>query len=304
MTVSTIHVLHSLVTPSNTYVGLEDATPNPTADILQAKASGDPHVGFVAGQGYKPEIVVRTHQVATLLSECGLTGADLSSGNTDLLYRKVVEKGTREATASLLHTRLRAADVYFYCQNLTAGHRTNAVGTARAVCLWDGTNDPIVPAGSQAISAAALSTEYFGLGPVSINGSELFGVNDFTLDFGAQPIEEGSASDEFDTFASAGEITPVITLRGGELSAWVSYGMRGSALTALTVYLRKKDADGTYVSDVTAEHVKITGSAGLVTVGSSSGGGNSPVQTEVRIYPRSASAGDDPIDFDTASAIT
>jgi hypothetical protein len=304
MSVSSVWVLHGVQTPSNFYSVLEDATPAPTIDAMVQFASGHPQPLFTAVRGLKPEIVFRTMMVGTAIAELGLFGADLSAGNVDLYYKKVTDHGVREAAASLVHLRLRMVNAFAYIRSIRAAHRQEGSCEVRVVSPYDGVNAPIVAAGSQALAGTPAAAEFYGLGPVSINSVAQGGVQDAQIELNPDVMELGDASETYDTFCAVRSIQPVVTVRGLDTAPWTAYGAAGAALSALSVYLRRKAPDGHNVADGTASHVKISGTSGLVTIDNSSGGGNTEVQTGVRIFCRATDSTVNAITLASGSAIT
>ncbi|MBW3538771.1 MAG: hypothetical protein KY476_00725 [Planctomycetes bacterium] len=292
MPVSKVFVLGALSTPNNNYTELEDATPTPTAEVMHEMAVGHPQPLFTALRSIKPEVVARLLQVGTAFAEFGLLGKDHSAGNTDLFYRAAVDLGSMEAIATAAHVRLRMANAFCYLRSVKASHRQNASCELATVPTYDGVNEPIVPAGSQTLSITPAASEFYGLGPVKLNGTTLDGVQEFDVDFGVELIEAGDASDIWNTFIAIRMIKPVITIKGFNEEHWATYGIKGTALTSFTAYLRRKSSDGHNVADGGGTHASISlpaGAGGLIVVENSSGGISDPAQTSLKIYPRAQS---------------
>lgn len=308
MGVSTVHILHGIKTPSQFYSQVEDATPQSGLSSLIGAPAGLVSPLFMGVRGAKPSVSFRTTQLATLLAECGLYGADLSAGNTDIFYRKVTNFGTREADATTTHTRMRMTKAFMNWRSITARHQSEATAEVNLTAMYDGTNAPIVSTGSLALSGTPTAAEFFGLGPISINTVALPGDTEMTIDLGVEILTAGSNSESYDSFIAVKSVRPVITIRSLSIESWASYGIIGTALTSFAGYLRKCNADASggvaYVADATAQHIKFTASAGIITVDQTSGGGSSEAGTTLKIYLRSASASTAPLTIATASAIT
>lgn len=287
MSVSTLFVLHGINSYLNFYSQLEDTTPQANHQMIQSYAAGFPEPLFTGVVGLKPDVTFRCSQIATLIGDFGLFGSDLSSGNTDLYYKKLVNRGNRVADATTSHMRFRMAKAFGYMRSITAGHQSEAKADVRIVPIYDGTNVPIIPAGSVALAGTPSSAEHFCLGPISINGSALPGAQNMTLDFGCQVDESGSDSEPWTSFLSLENIRPTITITGLAIEPWTSYGVIGTALTSFTMYLRKVSKEATggvpYIADGTGAHIKFTATAGLITPISSSGGDNTKVTTGLKI---------------------
>lgn len=303
MGVSSVHVLHGIKTPSNFYTQVEEATPSPGASVILGASAGHIQPLFRGIPAYKPSVGFKTTQLATLLAEAGLYGVALT-GNTDCLYRKTVAFGTREALASTVHTQIRLHDAFLSWRGLTARHQGIASIDAVISALFDGTNAPMAATAGVALTGNnPAAGEYFALGPVSVNGSVLTGVQEASIDMGIEYIEAGSASEAYPSFIAVRAVNPTITLRGLDLG-WGTYGATGTALSACIVYLRKLTADGNYVADATAQHIKFTGTNGLITIDSTGGGGNGEATTGLKLSLRAANATAEALTVSTASAIT
>ena len=308
MGVPTIHVLHGIQTPSQFYGQIESSSPSPQLQEVLATGGNYTNPLFVGIRGGNPVVTFRTPQVSTLLGEAGLLGVDLSAGNTDLWYRKATHLGTLVAAATAGHTRMRIAKAFMYLRSITAGHQKESTADATILATFDGTNAPIVPAGSTALAGTAASAEHFCLGPVKINGSLVDGIEDATIDMGVSLRIKGDSSQAYPTFAGIRSVSPTISLRGTALEPWTNYGLTGTALSSFSLYLRKVTADvasgAMYVADATAVHVKFTAATGLVHVTQTEGGDGSDSTTEIRIVLRAADTTAQALTVATSSAIT
>lgn len=303
MSVSTVHVLHGIVNSSTFISQISNARPITDLQTLVAQSAGLPFPLFVGNMGTNPSIPFDTTQLKTILD---LTGAltsitDLSGANTDLHFKKVTDLGRRVADATTDHLRFRMSQAWLSLERITASNRGEATASCRLGTTYDGTNAPLVPAGSLALAGTPTSAFHYVTGPVVLNTVQLPGVEDITIDFGRQVMEMGADGELYNTFAACQFYSPVITIRG-YTNAWATYGLNGTALTAMTVYLRKVTTDGR-VANGTEEHIAFTATAGLISVEESTGGNNEPSMTTVKCTLVGANATTEPIAVDTTSAI-
>jgi hypothetical protein len=303
MSVPSVYVLHGIQTPNNFYSVVNDATPRSLLEALTQFASGFPEPLFTAVRAVRPEIVFTTHQVGTAISEFGLTGAALNGGNTDLYYKKVTDHGARYADASAVHIRLRAANAFGYCRSFRAKHRQDGTVEIRIACPYDGTNLPIVAAGSVALAGTAAASEFYTLGPVTVNGAACGG-DELVVDLNPEMIEIGDEGEIYDTFCAVKTIRPTVMVKGVNMAPWTSYGVTGAALTAFAGYFRRKTSDGNNVANGTASHVKFSCAQGLIAVEQSSGGGNNEAELNLKLYLRAASSAAHALTLASGSAIT
>jgi hypothetical protein len=231
---------------------------------------------------------------------------DLSGANTDLLFKATADLGRRVADATTSHVRFRMAQAYLALNQITAGHESEAVASCILGTTYDGSNAPLVAAGSVALSGTPTSATHYVAGPVSLNASTLSGVQDISIDFGRRLIVLGGDGEIYPTFCACQFYSPTITIRT-LTHVWQTYGITGTALSgsagAFTAYLRKVSNVGR-VADGTAEHIKFTGTTGTIQVDEATGGNNDPSMVTVRVTLVGSSATTEPIAVDTAIAIT
>jgi hypothetical protein len=309
MAVDTVHILHGIQVGAagSFYSQIEDHNLSLAITEVLGRPTGLPYAMFRGIRGVKPEVTFRTSQLTTLFTDCALAMADLSAGNVDLFFKKVLGYGTRVPDATTQHTRVRIAKAGMHVVSLAAAHNGEATAQARLFANYDGTNIPIVVAGTLALTGTPTAAQYFSLGSVYVNTVAIDGIQSCGIDFGWTTIERGSASEAYDTFYALKAMNPVITLSGLSLEEWATYGIVGAPLTALSIYLRKVSIDATggicYVVNGTAEHIKFSATAGIVTVQQARGSGEEE-ETTLRIFPRAASAVLAPMAVAVNTAIT
>lgn len=305
MAVSTVHVLHGILNGSTFLSQISNAQVSSGIEYLIGQASGMPYAQFVGNLGQNPSTSFDCTQLKTVLDLTNaMTGiVDLSGANTDLHMKKVQDLGRRVADATTEHMRFRMAQAWLGVDRITAGHRQEATASCRLGTTFDGTNNPLVPAGSLANTGTSTSDTHWVVGPVYLNTVLLPGVQDITIDFQRNYLEAGGEGELYPTFAAAREYNPVITIRCLELPAWTTFGLNGTVLTAGSFYLFKVAPTGR-VAVATAEHIKFAATKGLITVDDTASGGNQEGITAVRVTLVGSSATVEPITVNTAIAIT
>lgn len=308
MAVATIHTLHGIQTPSSFLSQLSNVRCNLNHDVVAGFAAGWPQPLFQGIIRQRPEFAFTTQQLSTLLNLCGAFGADLSGGNTDLYWRKATEFGSRQAAASAVHQRVRAAQAMLFWNRISAAHGRVAEADCRLLVPYDGTNDPLVFAGSVALAGTPVASEYFTLGPVRYNSGggdvTINGVQDCGVDAGIRPFQAGGDGEPWDTFVGLGEVAPGVTLRALDFAPPAALSIDGLALTAWTVYFRRIQADGAAYANAATQHIKITGAAGLLLLDDQQAGDNREGTISLTIRPRAASAAADWLTITLGSAIT
>lgn len=308
MSVPSLHVLHGLVSTSPSFFLSQIHSSRLSTEIEQsiAAAAGVPFPQFVANTGQRPNITFETSQLATLLGQTGLSGVDLTAGTTSLYLKKAKQLARREANASTVHTRFLAEQCGLFWTTITARNRGRATASCVLKIPYDGSNEPIVPAGSVALAGTSTASEWFVAGPVKLNGVQFQGVQEITIDSGLRFIEAGSDSDLYDTFVAVEQVAPTITIRTLDATVLSTMGLNGAAVggSGFVVYLKAATSGANYASAGSSAHIKFSGTVGQYKVNEIAAGDNSPAMTEWVITPVGADASTDPITVATGQTIS
>lgn len=301
--ITLLDYLYGIKLPSGALISeLTDATPKPNIEVLTAMCAGDTMPQFLGGHGAKPQIDFSTPQIKTVLDACGMLGYDASAGNLDLHYRSGRKYGTRAATG----LRIRMINSLLWWTQLSARQNGAAEITCSVAPAFDGTNPPMTPAGAVAVPAmSALPQEFYTLGPVSINGYAVAGVEEWSLDLGVKTQMKAADGESYPSWIGVESHSPVLTVKTAALAAWATTGVGGLALTALEFYLRKKKLDNAGCeANGSAVHVKFAATKGVVYVEQSSGGAEEPAACTLKVHLRKAAPTDaHALTVSTASAI-
>lgn len=302
MTVSVVEILAGMKTAGGFYSQLGNADPSINTDLISTIAAGDTHPRFLAANGSREEIPFETAQLATLLTEVGLFGAD--AGPVDLFYRKVSSLSGRVAAATTEHTRLRATEALMYLMSISAGHRGEASARGRVVPVYDGTNATLLRTGSLAITDTPTTAEAYVLGPISVQATKLQGCDSLEVNLNPSPWELSDESDESTTFAAINTIAPVISFTTTDVTA-LSY--HKTALTPSNIFrahlIRKKRGEARYLDNET-QHIRFESQQGMILVQALSG--MSPRSFRVEVHCSGVDSGnfsDVPLTVSTAVAI-
>ncbi len=269
--------------------------------------SGEPYPRIQTISSIEPLASFSTRAIAIALANIGMSGLDISglaSGLALWLY-KHASGSTRAAGA--VHRKVLGAKGVVVPRRLTV----NLKGDAELQCdvmyiSSDGTTVPYAITDDNAM-VTITDTERFALGTAKIANITLGQLISLDIDFGLNFVFEQAGGEVYPTFASIESWQPVITLRVSKISDAAAAGIAllGSAGTHANtiIFLRKRASGGAFVSDVTAEHIKIT-AAGLATldpVWSASGSAGAEVGIKFECNYDGTNA---PLTVDTAIAIT
>lgn len=278
-------------------------------EVRQEATSGEVYARFQAIYAQKPMAEFQTRQLATALGACALTGVALTSSAPLIVYaQKHAEGGTR--TSGSNHRAFVINEGLMIPRRLTVEHQGDAVIDYEVLATYDGTNEPIAPAESQALPALSDDNERFTLGGTTLhNGSSAFSfpqIRRLEIDFGIAAETVGADSDIWDTACRIAEILPSIRQAGID-TEWFKATV--CPLTGLNIghsgtkiFLKKRAAGGTFVADVTAQHIKFT-AAGLAVIEGLEGAGSGLKECSL-VMPLRFDGTNNPITINTASAIS
>ena len=308
MGVNNLYYLGGILLPSGTLISqINSGTPATNTDGLTGYASGLPYPLFRSIRAQQPDVPFTSPAVGSILTEILTSGTyyalGLSSSNTDLFYRQGQNLGFRYADGASQHERLRMTRGLLFWQTISATHRQDAEISCRIIAAYDGTNAAIQQVGTGTLSGTPAASEFYTLGPVKLGGSWLGGEQSWSLASGLQPEQVGAAGETADSFIGA-KMTDDIATINFIGKPWAGYGISGSAITSIILYLRRKTADGHNVPDATASHIKITSAYGQILPESADGGGNDPATSTLRLALRAANSASVPIAITVGSAIT
>lgn len=241
--------------------------PNITAILLSG--TGQVNATFGAVNMCSPVIGMTISDLKTVLDTLGINGVRIAAAATytsmDVYLLQLDEGGTRKGASS--HMKVSVTEGLLVPRTIRATQGGGpATIDADLVCTYDGTNAPVTFLASQTLPATAAADIGFVLGPVSVNGTALSGVQSVTVDFGNALIVQGGDGDAYPTFVALLTQRPMISVTTSKASYIATAGIYGVAQTATdsTIYFRKLTAGGTRVADATAEHIKISVDQGRI----------------------------------------
>lgn len=286
MSFATIHKLDKVVMPSSVeFTQIHSARWGAEITSMVEHQAGHTDPTFRSNQESKPVLEFATSQLETVLANLGVAGATVGSTAT---YFKLATTIGSDPRASTTHQKVTISSSLGYWTTIRLPHRGRAEANVVMSAIFDGTNDPFVYSGSQALSGnllASTAVEYWAAGPVSINGTEIEGIQEIEVASGIQLIEAGGASEIWDRFKGVQIFAPIVTIRTFKMVNWGSVDIEGTALngsTGITFYARKKKANGSNVIDGTAEHIKFVGAYGSAIPVDSNGEETGPITDTLR----------------------
>lgn len=229
--------------------------------VRSERTSGQLYSRFQAMVGLAPLLQWSTLSIAAALDAIGPGGLALTSGAPYTSYAAKRADGGGIAAGSV-HRSYTANKGLIVPRTLRVQQGADAQLDYEVITTYDGTNDPLIEADSVALPALGGDGARYTLGPATVGGIALSGLQSLTLDFGLQVKTEASDGDLYPTHCAITAVLP--TLRLGGLDATMLGASRiprtGRAATHAntSVYLRKRAQGGTFVPDLTAEHIACT----------------------------------------------
>lgn len=305
MAISTIHRLDKVAFPSSVnFVEVTNMKWNAGIEMMLERPAGHIYPMFAANQKQKATIEFTTPQIETVLGAMTVGGAAFGAIST---YFKAASTTGSVARATLGHKRVVVNSSIGYWSSIRLPHNGRAEASVMIAANYDGSNNPFVYTGSIALAGNITATEYFGAGPVSINGTSIPGVQDITIESGITLTQEGGESELWDTFTGIEQGNPVVTITTREMVNWSTIGLAGLALngsTGLSFYARKYSANGSRVANATAQHIKFDGILGMAIPMDSSGDGTAPISDTIKVHLTATSDSVLPLIATTSSAIS
>jgi hypothetical protein len=305
MTTTTVYYPHAIVSgnPALTLTQLDDVQPAHNYQDLTEFAAGQVGPQFTGTHLASPDNRFSSTQLKAILDVC-IAGKynvirDLSGGNVDVEFKAGENRGTRIADASLAHIRGRMANNAAICWESFAARMGGTVSLrCRIVAVQVGGNDPLIFTNSLALTASSDVTQLYTLGPVKINGTFLSAVQEVDWANNLQYEEIADSGEPFPTYFGVMRLAPVLTVRTRDLSVVSTFGTRGTALSALSQFLRKKLVSDINEADATAVHIALTATTGTVKARQISGN-----MAEVQVHLRQSAQNVAPFSISTTSAI-
>lgn len=301
---SNLYVVHGMLLPSASFISqVQNGSINVGIQEISVTPAGFPQPLAVHTGAIRPSITFTTPQILTILGQTGVYGYS-AAGNFDFYCKATADLGVRVADATTSHLRMRATEGLLNWTSIDAQQDGVATASCRFIPTYDGTNAPLVAAGSVALSGTPSGSECFSMGPVYHNSSALTGVTGWSLDLGISFQEVAADGEPYLTYVGVREIAPILTLRGVRAANLVTYTLGGTAVTSqLNAYLRRKTPDAGFYADGSSQHIELAGTNGIILPSSASGGGNEAVNDEVRILLRPSSASAQALTITTSTTI-
>jgi len=231
---------------------------------------------FTGSHSAIPDIKFSHTQIGLMLAQFAAgkynVAREYNDGTCYAEYRVGDNRGVRDGKTNTTHVYGAMVDnsVCFF-ESLKCRQGQLAEMRCRFVALQTDSNDPLVFTANVALGGTSTSGDLFTLGPVKINGTFLGGVESWEWNNNLEYEEVMSDGDGFLSYIGVKTARPALTIQTRHGSAIATYGNKGTALSALSCFLRKKLISGINIAAGTASHVKLGATAGTIKSRSLSG---------------------------------
>jgi len=237
--------------------------------VLLADGGVDP---TMIGVGeHRPMIGFGTTSLGTLLAEASdafLTAGLALSGSAiaEAYCYKVAEAGTRAGAGSHVKVAVNQGLLVPRGFSVAVG-RTPALLDCDIVATYDGTNAPFVITDSADVPGTPHADESYFMGPLTINGSAIDGVQAVRYQTGITLLTLSGAAGYAEFVAIASRL-PLLTATVVDVGALYDLGLSGTKQsdTDSAFYLRQGATDTPRTADASEAHIKLTFDEGLAWV--------------------------------------
>lgn len=293
MAISEEWFLDKIILPSSVeFHSLTNARLEAGISSIIERGAGEVHPNFIATSNQRQTIPFTTPELDTLLTNVPLVGASIATGT---FYAKKGAVTGRVARATTSHYKVACTTACIYWTTIRLPH--NGVGTADVIIvpIYDSSNNPLIYTGSVALSGTISTTDYFGAGPVELNGTAYGDVQEIVVNSGIELYELGGSSEVWNTAIGVRTSQPTIDITFKRQINWGTVGPTGLALDGTNgaiIYGRKFSPDGMRVADATAAHVGVSVLDGRIIPMDTSGDGSNTLSDRCQVQGRvNASSG-------------
>lgn len=249
-------------------------------------AGGQVFPTFGALMSQNARMSYSTSQIAAFLTKVSTKGLILASGFE--MYNQLVAAATGLRAGATSHQKIACVTGMIIPRQLSCSQG----GIARLTfdvfgVTAAGATNPWTITESQSLPTTAGIAQEFTLGPVKINGAQLEGVADLTIDFGIAEFIRQNDGAIYPQAIGVTEIRPRVTLRLEDAAVLATLGITGTAqgATDSVIYLRKRAANAIRTADNVAEHISFTIDSGMWTVEDKGGQHPQYVNSSVECQP-------------------
>jgi hypothetical protein len=224
------YTLNAFVAGATTINGITDQRADPKFEETLLRGNGGFMPTFSAMLKQEPLLGFTTLDISTALGVTTTKGASVSTAV--LWFQPLTNQGQR-GTSGL---KLTAANGLIVPKTLKASQGKEATLEVDLYAISaDGTTAPLI-AGTGTVAAGGGVDALFTLGPVTIGGTAIGGIQELSIDFGIKVIVRSSDGQIYPTFACVDEMRPKLTIKTTDIAKADAYmALGGSAAVVATL---------------------------------------------------------------------
>lgn len=270
---------------------------SPGYSLITNNASGDPAPSFTAVMDSKPSIGWTTTEIGRVFTnvnyQTGLAvGSDQTCTAADFYFSKASDRGTRQTGSTKMKVATTRGLIIPKSLSVRQGGEAT-VSLEYFNTTTDGTTSPWTISTGQAAGVSVPDADQkYTLGPVTINGTQVNGVQGWSIDFGIQYELVYADGGYYPLFCWITETHPVIKIDTNDPVNLSTFGILGTRISSTTkLYLTKIDgASGvTRIANGSSVHVCFTAASGHCGTDGISGSNNAANTTGITITPTTSS---------------
>jgi hypothetical protein len=228
MSLDNVYTIAGMQSGMTVYKDIRTQRIAPQVQRVLAGGSGGVYDTFTAVGKAMPIIDFTSGDLKTILADLTSQIARAIDGDFSIWFQKMEKGGLRSAGAT--HTKGTVAAGMIIPVSLTLQDGQSAALSAQVVLTSaDGSTSPLALAGITAMVASAGAAALWTLGPVTINGTVLEGVESVTINFGIEPATLGGSGLVYPTFTGVAKMKPTIAITAQSVDEFLAWGLTGAA---------------------------------------------------------------------------
>lgn len=280
-------------------------------EVLKEETAGSAFVDQISVVSQKPRIAFNSFDLPKLISKLAVSNftgfvATEDVGKPGIALYQALYSDHQLASGST-HRRLRFAKSHTRVNRISVAHRQDAQIECESVAIYDGSNDPVLIEGSQALPTLPASPGRWTIGSVNIGGNAISCNIQLDFDFGVSVDAFGCDDDIWDTEFHVQQTAPTVTITSLDPTNFsdskvILEGLVGTQANTIIVLKKRTPHHASYVDDATEEHIRINFAGVILASDAHNASGNSKAQSNFQVEV-AYDGTNNPFVFDTTHAI-
>lgn len=277
-------------------------------EVVKDETAGSAYVDQISIVSQKPRCTFSTFDLPKVITKLGFGGFAAVEGVGKpgfALYQAQYANGALVSGSN--HRRLRFAKSHTRINRFSVSHRQDAQAECESVATYDGSNDPIIIEGSQALPTLPGTPGRWTLSSFEIGGNTISCNIQIDIDFGFSVDAFGCDDDIWDTHFHINKIMPMINITSLDPTNFsdsnvILEGLVGTQANSKIVLRKRTPHQATYIDDATDEHISIEFAGVILPTEAHNASGNQKAQSSFQVEIAYDGI-NNPFVFDTTHAI-